>query len=61
MWLISAPGESTPQKTWDTLNRATSTERLSTNYKFNIPDLRVNCAPNKFSVCVCAGVQGIIC
>ncbi|KAK7099515.1 V-type proton ATPase subunit C-like isoform X2 [Littorina saxatilis] len=41
VWLISAPGENTPQKTWDTLNRATSAENLSTNYKFNIPDLRV--------------------
>lgn len=41
VWLISAPGENTPQKTWDTLNRATSSENLSTNFKFNIPDLRV--------------------
>ncbi|KAL8559350.1 hypothetical protein ACOMHN_045070 [Nucella lapillus] len=41
VWLISAPGESTPQKTWDTLNRATNAEHLSSNYKFNIPELRV--------------------
>ena len=41
VWLISAPGENTPQKTWDTLNRATSAENLSANYKFNIPELRV--------------------
>ncbi|XP_076450881.1 V-type proton ATPase subunit C 1-B-like [Babylonia areolata] len=41
VWLISAPGESTPQKTWDTLNRATNAENLSSNYKFNIPELRV--------------------
>ncbi|KAK7476896.1 hypothetical protein BaRGS_00031835 [Batillaria attramentaria] len=42
-WLISAPGENTPQKTWERLNQATSTgpEKLSTNFKFNIPDLRV--------------------
>ena len=42
VWLISAPGENTPQKTWDTLNRATSAENLSANYKFNIPELRVS-------------------
>lgn len=41
VWLISAPGENTPQKTWDALNRATTAENLSTNYKFNIPELRV--------------------
>lgn len=42
-WLISAPGENTPQKTWERLNQATSTgpEKLSTNFKFNIPELRV--------------------
>lgn len=39
--MISAPGENTPQKTWDTLNRATNAENLSSNYKFNIPELRV--------------------
>jgi hypothetical protein len=42
VWLISAPGENTPQKTWDTLQKATTAENLSTNYKFNIPDLKVS-------------------
>ncbi|XP_076472123.1 V-type proton ATPase subunit C 1-A-like [Babylonia areolata] len=41
VWLISAPGENTPQKTWEALNRATSAENLSSNHKFNIPELRV--------------------
>lgn len=42
-WLISAPGENTPQKTWERLNQATSTgpEKLSSNFKFTIPELRV--------------------
>ncbi|VDD86614.1 unnamed protein product [Enterobius vermicularis] len=39
LWLVSAPGEKTPQDTWDKLNRATG--NLSNNYKFNIPDLKV--------------------
>ncbi|XP_051520462.1 V-type proton ATPase subunit C 1-A-like isoform X2 [Myxocyprinus asiaticus] len=41
-WLISAPGEKTCQQTWDKMNMATSrANNLSTNYKFNIPDLKV--------------------
>lgn len=41
-WLVSAPGENTPQKTWDRLNQATAgPEKLSVNYKFSIPELRV--------------------
>ncbi|KAK5965084.1 V-type proton ATPase subunit C, partial [Trichostrongylus colubriformis] len=40
-WLISAPGEKGPNDAWDKLNRATS--NLSTNSKFNIPDLKVGC------------------
>ncbi|XP_026083634.1 V-type proton ATPase subunit C 1-A-like [Carassius auratus] len=41
-WLISAPGEKTCQQTWDTLMTATTrTNNLSTNNKFNIPDLKV--------------------
>jgi V-type H+-transporting ATPase subunit C len=39
LWLISAPGESTPQETWDRLQQAT--QNLSVNSKFNIPDLKV--------------------
>nr|KAG5692165.1 hypothetical protein BaRGS_020713 [Batillaria attramentaria] len=41
--MMGSPGENTPQKTWERLNQATSTgpEKLSTNFKFNIPDLRV--------------------
>ncbi|KAI2654860.1 V-type proton ATPase subunit C 1-A [Labeo rohita] len=41
-WLISAPGEKTCQQTWDKLMTATTrTNNLSTNNKFNIPDLKV--------------------
>lgn len=41
-WLISAPGEKTCQETWERMNRATGGENgLSTNFKFNIPDLKV--------------------
>uniref|UniRef100_A0A8C6TT66 V-type proton ATPase subunit C n=1 Tax=Neogobius melanostomus TaxID=47308 RepID=A0A8C6TT66_9GOBI len=41
-WLISAPGEKTCQQTWDKLMLATTrTNNLSTNNKFNIPDLKV--------------------
>uniref|UniRef100_A0A672MUB3 V-type proton ATPase subunit C n=1 Tax=Sinocyclocheilus grahami TaxID=75366 RepID=A0A672MUB3_SINGR len=41
-WLISAPGEKTCQQTWDKLLTATTrTNNLSTNNKFNIPDLKV--------------------
>jgi V-type H+-transporting ATPase subunit C len=41
-WLISAPGEKTCQETWDRMNRVTSMDnKLSTNHKFNVPDLKV--------------------
>ena len=44
-WLISAPGQSTPQQTYDKLNKATSGQGggnvLSRNYKFHIPELKV--------------------
>ncbi|OQR67289.1 V-type proton ATPase subunit C 1-A-like [Tropilaelaps mercedesae] len=40
-WLISAPGEQTCQETWEKLNEVTSREQLATNYKFNLPDLKV--------------------
>ncbi|XP_016105901.1 V-type proton ATPase subunit C 1-B-like [Sinocyclocheilus grahami] len=40
-WLISAPGEKTCQQTWDKMNMATSQTNLSTNHKFNIPELKV--------------------
>ncbi|XP_005098193.1 V-type proton ATPase subunit C 1-A [Aplysia californica] len=42
-WLISAPGEKTPQNTFERLNQATrpGNDKLSENYKFNIPDLKV--------------------
>lgn len=39
LWIISAPGESTPQETWDRLQMIT--QNLSVNSKFNIPDLKV--------------------
>ncbi|KAL0984928.1 hypothetical protein UPYG_G00150580 [Umbra pygmaea] len=41
-WLISAPGEKTCQQTWDQMMVATTRNNsLSTNNKFNIPDLKV--------------------
>uniref|UniRef100_A0A8C7C2J3 V-type proton ATPase subunit C n=1 Tax=Oncorhynchus kisutch TaxID=8019 RepID=A0A8C7C2J3_ONCKI len=41
-WLISAPGEKTCQQTWDQMMVATTrNNNLSTNNKFNIPDLKV--------------------
>lgn len=39
IWIVSAPGEKTPQDTWDRLQGATS--NMATNNKFNIPDLKV--------------------
>lgn len=41
-WLISAPGEKTCQQTWETMNNVTSKQNnLCVNYKFHIPDLKV--------------------
>lgn len=41
-WLISAPGDSTCQQTWDALNHATSKHSgLTTNFKLHMPDLKV--------------------
>jgi len=42
-WLISAPGDKTPQNTFERLNQATrpGNDKLSENYKFTIPDLKV--------------------
>ena len=41
-WLISAPGDKTCQQTFDKLNASTSRQNnLSTNYKFNLPELKV--------------------
>jgi V-type H+-transporting ATPase subunit C len=41
-WLISAPGEKTPQQTWEMLNSVTARQNnLCTNYKFHVPDLKV--------------------
>lgn len=41
-WLISAPGDKTCQQTWDKMNMATAeSNNLSTNNKFNIPELKV--------------------
>src|SRR6218665_1497942 len=42
-WLISAPGEKTCQQTWDVLNNLTAKQNnLSTNFKFHIPELKVD-------------------
>ena len=41
-WLISAPGEKTPQQTFDILNNvAAKQQNLSQNFKFSIPELKV--------------------
>ncbi|KAA0192899.1 Atp6v1c [Hyalella azteca] len=41
-WLISAPGDKTPQNTYDKLNKATAIDnQLSINHPFHIPDLKV--------------------
>jgi V-type H+-transporting ATPase subunit C len=39
IWLVSAPGEKSLQDTWDKLNSTTG--NISTNHKFNVPDLKV--------------------
>uniref|UniRef100_A0A0B7AZY0 V-type proton ATPase subunit C n=1 Tax=Arion vulgaris TaxID=1028688 RepID=A0A0B7AZY0_9EUPU len=42
-WLISAPGDKTPQQTYDKLNLSVKNgnDKLSEIYKFSIPDLKV--------------------
>jgi len=41
-WLISAPGEKTPQQTYEILNNvAAKQHNLSSNFKFAIPELKV--------------------
>jgi len=41
-WLVSAPGDKTPQQTYEKLNKATAVDnQLSTNFLFHIPDLKV--------------------
>lgn len=41
-WLISAPGEKTPHQTWEIMNNVTSKQNnLSSNCKFQIPELKV--------------------
>ncbi|XP_065558802.1 V-type proton ATPase subunit C-like [Artemia franciscana] len=41
-WLVSVPGDKTPQQAFDKLNDVTNNQNgLSENYKFNIPDLKV--------------------
>ncbi|XP_016278943.1 V-type proton ATPase subunit C 1-like [Monodelphis domestica] len=40
-WLISAPGEKSCQETWERLQAATLPANLSTNVKFNIPQLKI--------------------
>jgi hypothetical protein len=42
LWLISAPGDKTCQQTWEQMNNLThKQEKLSTNFKFHVPDLKV--------------------
>jgi len=41
-WLVSAPGDKTPQQTWEKLNKATAQDnQLSVNFPFRVPDLKV--------------------
>lgn len=41
-WLVSVPGEKSPQQTWEKLNKATAVDsQLSVNFPFHIPDLKV--------------------
>lgn len=41
-WLVSVPGEKSPQQTWEKLNKATATDsQLSVNFPFHVPDLKV--------------------
>lgn len=47
-WLISAPGEKTPQETWEKLNRSVSS--LATPCKFNIPNLKVGTLDQLFGL-----------
>ncbi|XP_036621472.1 V-type proton ATPase subunit C 1-like [Trichosurus vulpecula] len=40
-WLISVPGDKTCQQAWEKLQAATTKSNLSTNSKFEIPELKV--------------------
>ena len=42
-WLISAPGEKSPQQTYEIMNNVTAKQQnLSVNFKFAIPELKVS-------------------
>ena len=38
-WLVSVPGDPTPKQSWEFMNEKTNS--ISSNCKFNIPDLKV--------------------
>jgi len=40
-WIISVPGKSTPQQSYNDVCNATARDQLSQNNMFNIPDLKV--------------------
>ncbi|UJR33283.1 hypothetical protein I4U23_020736 [Adineta vaga] len=40
-WIIAVPGRSTPKESFEEVCRATERDQLSTNFFFNIPDLKV--------------------
>lgn len=43
-WLVSAPGEPSPEQTWTKLQDRTSRQNdLSENYRIHLPDLKVGC------------------
>jgi len=48
VWLICAPGDTTPKATFEAVNSATAkgARRLASNFKFHIPDL-------KAGICIC--------
>jgi len=41
-WLISAPSDRTKEETYQKLAEVTISADLTTNYKFNVPDLKVS-------------------
>lgn len=52
LWIVSAPGEAAggTQETWERLQAAT--QNMSTNSKFNIPDLKVFFSENLVKILI---------
>ena len=49
-WLISVPGNPTPNKSWEEI--AEKTAHLSSSSKFSIPDLKVRLLPVRSVICM---------